>query len=500
MGLTGMGDDIYVTPQEAKAAAATANIGGGGGGGVATTGGGSLREAFKAMVDRAVRAGYMSRQEADTFMATIAKQAIDVVYRTAKQLNVSVRTALEGTYIDSTGQMHLYLASRDGNDTHVTVDTATGAASKEAGPPEINVPKGAGDDTGGGGGGSKTTVDDYLNSVPAGVPITAELKNLAAEAKKEQWATWEWEQALQDTHTYEERQSIIYKAQLQSWGMDMSGNINALMQTAIDRSYSMEEFAYWMRQTPEYRQRFKGIFSHGELTMTEDEYIAAEREYQLLGKQYGYRVTPNVVAFNIKKGVDSADFEERLQAVDRLSEYRPALQEFNEAAKRAGLINKNLSEEELYRFVRGEAPASWSKLWEEVTVRTAARAAGIQVGKGKDGPVGQISNRVVKGILKRAPDEISQEELDAGFEEIADNMLNTMPLSKIYGLGLSEGELAQAAFGGPRAATARQKIKRILETDKAFSEEQRASIGVGLGESGGLAVGGAGTQRRGGGY
>jgi hypothetical protein len=112
----------------------------------------------------------------------------------------------------------------------------------------------------------------------------------------------------------------------------------------------------------------------------------------------------------------------------------------------------------------------WTNLWQDAAARASAVEAGIRIVKGSD-LYSAISRQQ---ILEIADKGYSAGSLAEGFQAVADQLVNTLPLSEARRFGLDKQDILQATFGGPRAAQARQKIRRVMETNEAFSEDRAA--------------------------
>lgn len=384
--------------------------------------------------------------------------------------------------------------------------------------PILNAPKkGDGDGGGGGGGGNGTWVDidgdgvidpgetfgggggedelskrDYLGQL-SGVPITREIRQLAIKAAEEGWTTTEFNYEVSKTDTYFRDSSIGYKGILQEFGIS-GGNLDSLMRKAVRSGYSESEFLYFLRKTPEYRERFRGIFKKdGTMRMTEGEYLQFEFGLQTLGKSYGYKVDGQDVGEALRKGQSLESFEDRLSALQRVREYEPAMKSFVQTLRARGELPKGAKDwgkQDMYEFVTGQKDPRFYRIWEEASARTAAYVAGIDVldkkeAKTEPGGVGYTDLRrgAIMKIIKQLPGYQTEEELAAGFQQLGDSLLEVLPLSEARTYGLTKQDLIKATFGGKNAARARQRVKRVIETHEAFQED-RANTRFGVDESG----------------
>ena len=276
---------------------------------------------------------------------------------------------------------------------------------------------------------------DYLGRLTGSIPITGEIRRLAEQAVEEQWTTTEWDYEVSKTNTYFRDQSIGYNAILQQFGMS-GDNLNNLMRDAVESGYTEGEFMYYLRQTDEYRQRFRGIFrKDGTLRMSEGEYLAFESGVQQLGKEYGYKVDSQDIGESLRKGISLEGFEDRLSALQRTREYAPAMRQFQQTLKARGLLPPGAREwtkQEQYEFVTGQSNPQFYRVWEEASARTAAFQAGINVrdkGEKSKSEYTEIRRGAILRIIKGMAGYQTEEELAAGFDELGTNLLEVLPLS-----------------------------------------------------------------------
>lgn len=336
----------------------------------------------------------------------------------------------------------------------------------------------------GGGGADQNSKKDYLGMVTGSMPITQEIRQLAKKASDEQWTEAEFRFELSKTQTYQDDSSIGYKAALQNYGIDMTGNLKSLVSEAVSSGYTESEFLYFLRQTPEYRQRFKGIYDkQGDMRMSESEYINYEFNLQNLGKQYGYKVTSQDIGQSLRKGIMPEQFEDRLSALQRIRDYEPAMKAFQQTLRARGLMppnSRDWTKQEQYDFVTGQSNPEFYKAWEEASAATAAATAGIDVVyKGKAEGYTDIKRGAILKVIKSMPGYQTEEQLAEGFDKLGEDLLTVLPLSEARTYGLTKRDLIAATFGGKNAAKARQKVKRVVQTHEAFQED-RANAGFGM--------------------
>lgn len=263
---------------------------------------------------------------------------------------------------------------------------------------------------------------------------------------------------------------------LSEMGIALTGNLRQLVEQAVTKGYDAGTFLYYLRKTPEYLQTFPGIFrKDGTMRMTEAQYLSNVEQYQGIAAQAGIDLRPGMVAALFRNSVSPAEFAVKAPAVSRLRRDPGLWRAFQRELVQGGVAAKgDVTRRNLLRFAAGEGNASWYDLWQDTVTRNASVEAGIQVKRGaalaRDYTA--ISQKMLEQISGKG---LSEEQLSAGFQALAEHFLTTLPLSKIQGYGLSKASFKQAIFGGPRQAEVRQKMKRVLEQEEAFYEPRVTS-------------------------
>ena len=256
--------------------------------------------------------------------------------------------------------------------------------------------------------------------------------------------------------------------QLQELGIGLTGNLSQLVNSAVSQHYNMANFLYYLRKTKEYRQRFTGIFNrNGTLKMSEAQYLANERQYRAIASKAGINLGRKMMDWMFVHNVDPSEFADRALSVTRLRR-SPALYNAFKAELHQSGIARNVTRKQLLRFILGRGNAKWYDLWSDTVTRNAATQAGLAVGRRN------ALDFLPQGLLERISGlGLSEEALNKGFNELADDIENTIPLSKLYGVGLTRADLVTLRFGGRGRNEIASRVAEIT-AQRNLSEEQKA--------------------------
>lgn len=259
-----------------------------------------------------------------------------------------------------------------------------------------------------------------------------------------------------------------YLALLQSLGIPLTPEARAFAQQAAAGGWTRDEFMFRLRQTAMYRQAFPGIIApDGTLRMTEAQYLATRRAYEDIAGQLGLRLSDAQLAALFKNEVSVSEWRMRATAVRRLRDNPTLFQQFRQTLEAQG-IDRRVTKKKLLDFIVGLGDPKYYRIWREATTRAAAVQAGLRIGGGGET---SISRRLA---LRGARLGLSEEQLRAAFEQIADLFLTALPESQLRGAGITKKGIVKAVIGGKGAAVARERLTRLLETIEAFETEERA--------------------------
>lgn len=236
-----------------------------------------------------------------------------------------------------------------------------------------------------------------------------------------------------------------------------------LIDQAVREGWTAPEFEAAVYQSQEFRQMFPGIFrSDGSLRMTASEYREMSDSYRSIARTYGFRVNDARIGKLISGDVSIDEFTDRAEAIQRVSDFKPAFEQFRQALRARGISTAGLdTDQDIANFILGKGPELFYKIWEETSVGTAAKMAGINLG-----------GKITKQIARRTPGVLSEAEMQAQMQDLARHIKTTLPMSKIQKMGLSKKDLVQLEFGGPRQAEIKQKAERILKSHEAFFQSR----------------------------
>jgi len=269
----------------------------------------------------------------------------------------------------------------------------------------------------------------------------------------------------------------------QGMGIEITPNIRALAEEAVRKGYSTSAFLYFLRQTPEYRASQVG--SAGSAAAgREAEFKAYMDSIKSIGAQAGLDISDAQASQLFHNDVSPTEFSMRAPAVGRMQRYAPLFNAFRTELIKSGVSPKDITRKGLLEFAAGMGNKKWTDVWNDAVVRNAAFEAGIQIKKGA--ALRKDYTAIRQGLLEKISAKgLSEAQVNAGMQELAEHLLTTMPLSKLEHMGLNRRKLAQGEFGGKHQAEIRQKMKLVLELGIAQGEE-RVTTGVQQTGAGGL--------------
>lgn len=318
---------------------------------------------------------------------------------------------------------------------------------------------------------------DYIAQAIALGLKPGEVMSTIEAALAGEWSMSKFTNALRKDPDFQARFQLGYEATLFNMGIDITPGIQSLLNDAVAHSYNDAEFLYKLEQTPEFRDRFPGIFlPNGQLSMSPAEYLATEQQYRTLAKKYGEPFNSHIEGSLFRKGITPDLYNERLQAVQRVEEYRPALAQFEKVLQEKGLLPNGFGKEDVYKLVMGQANPLWYKIWEEASARTAAVTADLTIGSG---PNADVTGQFIRQLIRRLPGQQTEASLTPGFSQVAEGIRTVIPLSEARKYGVTKEDILRAAFGGKGSSLSKDQIERALATAQAFGQERAAPAEVG---------------------
>ena len=270
----------------------------------------------------------------------------------------------------------------------------------------------------------------------------------------------------------------IFKNFLRQAGL-APGAFGNILDAAVRGDWSVDEFAVNLYATKQFRRMFPGIFrADGSMRMDPFAYRQLTDQYKSTARMYGITsLSKQHIGKLIRSNVSMQEFSDRMTAIQRVQEYKPAWQEFIEVARsrgfKTGLNGRKLnSDKELVNFMLGRQPKKFYSLWDELNTGIAAREAGLNK---------ELGQGMIRSISKRMAGIADETQLQSKFQNLAQTLQKVMPLSKIAGYGLTKKDLVTLEFGGSNQAAIAEKVERVLAQQEGFDMDRayagRADIG-----------------------
>jgi hypothetical protein len=252
---------------------------------------------------------------------------------------------------------------------------------------------------------------------------------------------------------------------LSGYGLAPNPDLNKLVQKAVAGGWSSTRFALAVQDTPEFHQQFPGIFKQdGTLKMSPAQYLAVQRQFEAIGAQSGIDVGAKRQAWLFRNNVSPAEFQARAQADTTLRTNQAYFNAFNEERKANGL--PPLTHADQFKMIMGEGNQEWYDQWQGATTRYAAEQAGLSI-KAAGSSYLNINEHLLNKVNQLG---LTEDQAQAGFQDIATHLLTTYPLSKLENYNLSKRRIEAAVFGGPGSAQTRELMKHVLAQEQAFTE------------------------------
>ncbi|HSE44949.1 MAG TPA: hypothetical protein VLA89_06435 [Gemmatimonadales bacterium] len=251
------------------------------------------------------------------------------------------------------------------------------------------------------------------------------------------------------------------KQLLQSSGIPVHA-FHDMLEKAVRLNWNESELLLNIYGSKQFKRMFPGIFRpDGSLKMSPYEYRQMSDEYRSQARLYGVSgISKEHIGQLIKGDVSMQEFTDRMTAIQRVTEFQPAFDQFKKVAKDMGFKTKGLdSDKDAVNFLLGKADKKFYDLWDRVSVGTAASVAGFDLGL-----------QGIKDISKRLPGVANEVELQSKFANLAQEMRSLMPLSQIGKYGLTKQDLIDLEFGGPNQAAVAEKVDTILKNRQAFNQ------------------------------
>jgi hypothetical protein len=258
----------------------------------------------------------------------------------------------------------------------------------------------------------------------------------------------------------------------QSWDIPITPGLRKLARQAVRRSYTASEWLFVLRKTKSYRQRFLGKPGW----MSEAEYLNWEGRLRMTMRAYGGKpgLDRKMIGYMIRHGIAPEDLEFRLQVLDRVERFGPALRAF---AAETG-VAKTARRKDLFNLVVRMSRGEFNDLYEKWSAGVAAARAGVRLKEGKapKGGAGDLTldPDTVRRLVEELPGVQSEEDLFPVFRDYAKLAAEVLPAARLYEFGVNKKELLEYAAGAANFRTA-QKVERVLAQRAAFFSRMRAS-------------------------
>jgi hypothetical protein len=264
--------------------------------------------------------------------------------------------------------------------------------------------------------------------------------------------------------------SATFRAQLSSWGLDPSA-YGDLINEAATKGWNMARLDAQVYQTPEFQKAFPGIFdASGQLKYSPAQYLQNAKMYQATAAQAGINLNDQTQAWLFRNDVTPQTFQARASADAQLRQNKDLFNAFGEELVRAGIEKTPPTKGQLTEFILGQGNAAWRQLWDSSAARYGAEQAGLGFGAAAD-----RYQKVGNAAVQLAADQgLSPQDAQKAFQQVAQEMLQTMPFSKIQKAGLTHKDFVTATFGGKGSTEAQQKILRVNAAQKSFEESSGA--------------------------
>jgi hypothetical protein len=281
---------------------------------------------------------------------------------------------------------------------------------------------------------------------------------------------------------------------LQSWGIPLDDSLSALVKHAADKGWNQQRLIEELMKTPEFDDRFPGILAaDGTLTMSPTQYLASEKQFQAAASRAGINLSDGKEAWLFQHGITPSLFADRATGFKMLQDNKDFYEQYGKSLVQQGVATpQDIKDEGLFKFVMGEANQEWYDTYNLTRARYAATQAGIRLSAQAEGDM-ILNPHLIERISNKG---LSDADLTQGFQQVAQQLLTTLPLSRIQKYGLSKHDIAAAEFGGPKQAQIKAKMEHILAQEKAFEEQGAQGPQSYVTQGGTPASAGVSQQRR----
>jgi hypothetical protein len=264
---------------------------------------------------------------------------------------------------------------------------------------------------------------------------------------------------------YNYNQIQTFSIMLENWGMEITPNLQKLINTAESSNWSSAAFLRHLRGTSEYADRFFGILDNNGLPkMSEAQYIAQEKEYDNIARTYGLNLGDDKTDYLFQHNISIQEYADKAKAESLLRRNPQLYKQFAQTLQREGLTKGGeVSRKELFEFVMGMGNRAWYDSWNQAQARYAATQGGLDIRGGGGIVEGQYSNISADLIERFSKKGLSASDLATGFEQVAEGFMEYLNMDQSVQLGVKKQDIIKAVFGGPGSQEARLKLQRVAK-------------------------------------
>jgi hypothetical protein len=246
--------------------------------------------------------------------------------------------------------------------------------------------------------------------------------------------------------------------------MTITGGLRTLAQKAVGEDWTSATFTYFVRQTADYRRRFRGILpgmSEGEYLSLENGYIQAFRESEL-----PFDLDRKKIAYLVRNRIDPGALAMRAQALARVRENALTMQALEQTLRAKKIIRGRLTKRDQVNLVLRKAPKIFYDVWEETVIRGAAARAGIAVGEGI------LRREDIVKLMSRQPGRVTEEDVTTTMARLAQRIRTLVPLSRLAKFNITERDLVEMELNpmSQRAQEIASVSQRVLSNIEAGSQ------------------------------
>jgi hypothetical protein len=264
-----------------------------------------------------------------------------------------------------------------------------------------------------------------------------------------------------------------YLSYLDQLGIELTKNLQNLMDQGINQEWSTTSFLVHLRQTKEYKVQFPGINTVD--GMSEAQYNSEYRAYQDLAESAGYSLSREQFNVLLKKHIPIREWNIRLEFQKRVARDPKFFKQLEVVARSRGIIGpkEQLSRKDLFDLMTRRGNPALEKLMEEANVRYLLRSIKFTIG-----PEGDVSRKqlltFIQGIEGQGGDAESLTGQD--FARLAETVRTVLPASRQMSAGLTKRDMFVLEFGGPGQNEIARRAKAVLESVATEDERRVKSV------------------------